>query len=237
MSGKGRHFYQTGYPSERVEFVMNEKNSASASLHEPLAHGGVRMDRVLFVVLVVLFVGFSIGAGVTMLGTSGGSYIPTSSRDTQGRRAAQTGKKIRLSESIVERNPDNLTALIDLGNSYFDTGLYQEAIDAYSRALSIDPKNADVSNEMGIVYRELGQYDKAIEAFRRALLDDRLYARSRFNLGMVLAFDTKDERSAIEAWEEFLALEPCMNHSDRRIKMVKSELERMKKGLSGRSDR
>lgn len=70
---------------------------------------------------------------------------------------------------------------------------------------------------MGIMYRDLGQYHKAIDAFRQAALDDPLYARSRFNLGMVLAFDMKDDRGAIEAWEEFLALELCMNRNDRSI--------------------
>jgi tetratricopeptide (TPR) repeat protein len=209
---------------------MNEKNSESASLHEAMVDRGVKMEKVLLVALVVLLVGVSIGAGVAMLGTSGGSYLPTSSRDTQRQRSAAIDQMIRLSEWIVERNPDNLLALSALGNSYYDAGLYQEAIEAYSRALSLDPKNANIRNEMGIVYRELGQYEKAIEAFRQAALDGPLIARSRFNLGMVLAFDMKDERGAIEAWEEFLALEPCMNHNDSRIKTVKSELERMKTG-------
>jgi tetratricopeptide (TPR) repeat protein len=209
---------------------MNEKNSSSASLHESLADRGVSMDKVLFAVVITLIIGFSTGAGVTILGTSGGSNLPTSTRDAQGYRVAAMDQKIRLSESILERNPDNLIVLIDVGNSYFDTGLYQEAIDAYSKALSIDPKNAHIRNDMGIMYRELGQYDKAIEAFRQAALDGPLFARSRFNLGIVLAVDMKDERGAIEAWKEFLALEPCMNHNDSRIKMVKSELERMKTG-------
>jgi hypothetical protein len=38
---------------------------------------------------------------------------------------------------------------------------------------------------------------------------------------------------AIEAWEEFLALEPCVNRNDKRITLVKSEMEKMKMRISG----
>ncbi|MEW6666364.1 MAG: tetratricopeptide repeat protein [Thermodesulfobacteriota bacterium] len=216
---------------------MNEKTNGSGSPHEASADRVVSMDKVLFAVVITLLIGFSIGAGVTMLGTSGGSNSPTSSRYTHGQRTAAMDQKIRVSESALKRDPGNLAALVDLGNSYFEVGLCQEAIDAYTRALAIDPKNAHIRNDMGIMYRELGQYDKAVEAFRQAAHDGPVLARSRFNLGMVLAFDMKDERCAIEAWEEFLALEPCMNRSDRRIKIVKGELEKMKKRVSGQSNR
>jgi tetratricopeptide (TPR) repeat protein len=207
---------------------MYENYDGSDFYHAASEKRGVSMDRVLFAVAITLFVGFSIGTGVTILGTSGGGQV-SNSRDIRGQRGGLPDEKIRIAESILEKNPNNVLVLIDLGNTCFDAGLYQEAIEAYSRALSIEPRNADVRNDLGIMHREMGQYDKAVEAFRQASLDDPLHARSRFNLGIVLAFDMKDDHGAIEAWEEFLALEPCVNRNDRRIKMVKSEIERMKR--------
>lgn len=206
---------------------MNKKNDESIFHHEAL-HRVVSIDKVFFAVAITLIIGFSIGAAVAFLGTSDGK-VSASLGDAGGVKQAPLEGKIRLSESILEKNPNDLLVLIDLANSYFDIDRYPEAVETYSRALAIDPKNADVRNDLGITYRELGQYDKAVEAFRQAALDDPLNARSRYNLGIVLACDMKDDRGAIEAWEEFLALGPCTNRNDRRIKMVKSEIERMKR--------
>jgi hypothetical protein len=48
---------------------MNEKHDQVDFHHEAL-HGVVSMDKVLFAVVMTLFIGFSIGAGLTILGTS-----------------------------------------------------------------------------------------------------------------------------------------------------------------------
>jgi cytochrome c-type biogenesis protein CcmH/NrfG len=206
---------------------MNKKNTASAAPHKALAVGRVSTDKVLFAVAMTLIIGFSIGAAVTLLGRSDG-MVSAFLGNAQGLKPAPIEGKIRLSESILEKNPNDILVLIDLGNSYFDAGRYQEAVEAYLRALNIDPKNADVRNDLGIMYRELGQYDKAIDALRQAALDDPFNPRSRYNLGIVLACDMKDDRGAIDAFEEFLALGPCGDRKDKRIKMVKSEIDRLK---------
>ena len=85
---------------------------------------------------------------------------------------------------------------------------------------------------MGIMYRKLKQFDKAIAAFRQAALDNPRHFNSRFNLGVVLKYDKNDFREAIQAWEEFLKLEPFMEPGDERVTMVKQEIQAMKAALS-----
>ena len=85
---------------------------------------------------------------------------------------------------------------------------------------------------MGIMYRKLGQFDKAIEAFRQAAQDQPMHANSRFNWGIVLKYDKNDLKGAIQAWEEFLKLEPLLDPGDERPIMVKKEIEAMKTSLS-----
>ena len=80
---------------------------------------------------------------------------------------------------------------------------------------------------MGIMYRKLGQFEKAIEAFRQAATDDPKHMNSRLNLGVILKEDKNDIRGAIQAWEEFLKLEP----NGERATMVKQEVEVMKTTL------
>jgi len=147
------------------------------------------------------------------------------------RENAKTGdseRQIPQLKGMLQKNPNDLNALIALGNIYFDTHRPQEAVDAYSRALAIDPKNPDVRTDLGIMYRELRRFDEALDAFRRAAQDDPQHLNSRFNIGIVLEYDKGDFPGAIQAWEEFLKVAPA---EDERVVMVLKEIEAMKKSL------
>lgn len=61
-----------------------------------------------------------------------------------------------------------------------------EAIDAYDRALCIDPQNLDALLNCGTLCYEEGNLKKASEYFRRALQVDSENALAHFNLGSVL---------------------------------------------------
>jgi len=137
-------------------------------------------------------------------------------------------------KAILKRDPNNLQALIALGNDCFNQNQYQQALDAYSKALSVNPKKPDVKTKMGIIYRKLKQFDKAIEAFRQAAMDGPGHFDSRFHLGVVLRYDKKDFPGAIQAWEEFLELEQFMYPDDVRIEMVKKEIKSMKASLANK---
>jgi tetratricopeptide (TPR) repeat protein len=137
-------------------------------------------------------------------------------------------------KAILKRDPNNLQALIALGNDCFNSHQYQQAQDAYSKALSVNPKKPDVRTNMGIIYRKLKQFDNAIAAFRQAAMDGPGHFDSRFHLGVVLRYDKKDFRGAIQAWEEFLDLKQFMYPDDERIEMVKKEIKSMKASLANK---
>ena len=61
-----------------------------------------------------------------------------------------------------------------------------------------------------------------------------MHINSRFNLGIVLKYDRNDSTGAIQAWEEFLKLEPYMEPDDGRIERVKKEMEAMRASLANR---
>jgi cytochrome c-type biogenesis protein CcmH/NrfG len=189
---------------------------------------GVSKGNVILIGFVCLLVGFILGATVAILKTSKEPKLETSAEEPKQSRSADNEEEIRLSKSVLEKDPNNLQVLINLGNAYFDTDRYQDAINAYSRVLSLEPENPDVRTDMGIMYRKLGQFDKAIEAFRRAATDDAEHMNSRFNLGVTLKYDKGDFQGAVQAWEEFLKLEP----NGERATTVKQEIEAMKAILS-----
>jgi len=219
---------------------MKKKNKAVSQPEIPVKsepqtiHGGMSKKNVILIAFVCFLVGFILGATVAILKTTRDSKVVASTGNPQEESSVNHEEDIRIAKSILEKDPRDLQALITLGNAYFDTDRYQEAIDAYSKALAIDPKNPDVRTDMGIMYRRLGQFDKAIESFRQVARDNPMHVNSRFNLGVVLKHDKKDFLGAIQAWEEFLKLEPLLDPDDERPIMVGQEIESMKASLANR---
>jgi tetratricopeptide (TPR) repeat protein len=61
-----------------------------------------------------------------------------------------------------------------------------EAIDAYERAILVDPQKVEALINCGTLHYEDGNLEKASEYFRRALASDEENAQAHFNLGSVL---------------------------------------------------
>jgi cytochrome c-type biogenesis protein CcmH/NrfG len=184
----------------------------------------MKKENVVILLIVTFIVGFVAGAV--------GGIKFYSREDRQGQPATQaeatppaaSAEEVNRLEAIVAREPRNLQALVALGNLYFDSKHYQKAIDTYLRALAIDPKNADVLTDLGIMYRAAKEYDKAILEFREAARLDPTHKNSRFNLAVVLQYDTKDVNGAIAAWEDFLKVEPTGARAD----AVRGEIQKLK---------
>lgn len=116
----------------------------------------------------------------------------------------QLKNRIAGLEKMLAVNPNNMKALVQLGNDYFDVRNYGKAIAAYKKALEIDPKNADVITDLGVAYRRSGNPQEAVQTFHSALKADPDHALALFNLGIVLRDDLKDYPGALQAWETFL---------------------------------
>ncbi|MCA1959398.1 MAG: tetratricopeptide repeat protein [Desulfomonile sp.] len=119
-------------------------------------------------------------------------------------RTDERGQRIEGLERMLAKTPDNIDALIQLGNDYFDNGNYRKAVEAYEKAVRLKPDNPDVLSDLGVSYRRLGQPDKAVAAFQQAIKLDSSHGIALFNLGIVYRDDLKDLPAALKAWETFL---------------------------------
>jgi tetratricopeptide (TPR) repeat protein len=77
---------------------------------------------------------------------------------------------------------------------------------------------------MGIMYRKLGQFDKTLEEFKKAAQTDPKHVNSRYNIGLVLLHDKQDMKGAINAWEEYLKVDP----NSERAQRIRAQIEKMK---------
>jgi tetratricopeptide (TPR) repeat protein len=120
----------------------------------------------------------------------------------------QTRDDTKLLEEFVKKEPGNVEAWIKLGNAQMDTRRFNEAINAYQKALAINPKNVDVIVDMGTCYRNSGRPVEAMKEYRKALDFDPRHLQAHRNLGIVLAYDLQDKAQAVKEFEKYLELAP-----------------------------
>jgi cytochrome c-type biogenesis protein CcmH/NrfG len=168
----------------------------------------ITLNTALIIALVALIAGFILG-NVYSLYKSGS--LGRQSHSPQGSKQAismdQSGRMLAL-EREVENNPSNMAAWLELGNLYFDTGKFGEAIQAYSRYLSTNPNDADVWTDLGVMYRRSGNPNEAITSFDRAIEIDPRHEQSRFNKGVVQFYDLGNRDAAVRTWQELVGINP-----------------------------
>jgi tetratricopeptide (TPR) repeat protein len=71
------------------------------------------------------------------------------------------------------------------GNAFYAAGKYQEAADAYEKAVAAGSYSANLFYDLGNTYYRLGQRGRAVLDYQRALLLDPGHAEARANLAFV----------------------------------------------------
>jgi len=147
---------------------------------------------------------------------------------TQDPISIELMEKIEGLKEIVRLNPKDPVGWLKLGNLYYDYH-HREAMGAYSQYLSLKPEDNYVRTRMGVLLRELGDIDGAIEEFLKVAPADPSYAESRFQLGLIFLQDKGEFKRAIEAWEDYLQVQP----KGGKANWVRREIQRMRNAQPG----
>ncbi|MFQ5742373.1 MAG: tetratricopeptide repeat protein [Acidobacteriota bacterium] len=86
--------------------------------------------------------------------------------------AARMGKPeaaVRYYEMALEKDPDYLLALINLGHARFQLGELEAAEECYLRALQLGPDDGLVHNNLAAIYCAIGSPQQAVSHLRKAL--------------------------------------------------------------------
>ena len=170
-----------------------------------------KFETLVIAVCVAIAFGFMVGAAFTVYKLDTDPAIPRmppAASNVAANMDPDKDSQITMLEKVVAQNPDDGKTWQELGNLYFDTARHTDAIDAYNKALAILPDNPNVLTDLGVMYRRSGQPEKAVEAFDRAITADPKHETSRFNKGIVLLHDLKDEKGALAAWRGLLEVNP-----------------------------
>ncbi|AJE02596.1 tetratricopeptide repeat protein [Geobacter pickeringii] len=166
----------------------------------------MKKENVLYAV-VALLVGLL--GGYLVFSISGKSQSPVNAGIPAGGGApVDYQQRIAEAEKVVAREPGNLQAWVQLGNDYFDTDQPQKAVNAYGKALELDPNNPNILTDQGIMFKRVGWFDRAVANFEKAQKIDPKHVQSLYNLGVVYMDDLKQPDKAIAVWTRYLELDP-----------------------------
>jgi len=120
------------------------------------------------------------------------SSTETFSRALELQRRGEYSAAAMAYNRILESEPDNRPALINLGVTHFASGSFAEAVMAFRKVLSLTPDDADTLYNLGRTYLETQEDEKALESFTQALQieeQDRqiraAYAKAKYRLGAI----------------------------------------------------
>lgn len=111
----------------------------------------------------------------------------------------QTGTEEKQLLEQLEKNPDNTKYLTRLGDLYFESNRFEQAIKMYKRALNLDPEDPDTYNDLGLALHYTGKPEIAIETLRKGTEVMPSYQRVWLSLGFVLLSNgrTDEAREAL----------------------------------------
>ncbi|HWI41512.1 MAG TPA: tetratricopeptide repeat protein, partial [Verrucomicrobiae bacterium] len=160
-------------------------------------------------IAVALIVGILGGFLIFSMSTRKDTPAPVAGVPAGGGSPADYEKRIAEAQKIVARDPKNFEAWVMLGNDYFDTSRPQKAIEAYGKALELNPNSPNILTDQGVMYRQVGWYDKALENFQKAQQIDPKHIQSLYNIGIVYRQDLKQPEKALKPWSRILEIDPA----------------------------
>ncbi|MCF8067328.1 MAG: tetratricopeptide repeat protein [Desulfobacterales bacterium] len=70
------------------------------------------------------------------------------------------------------------------GDTFYQHGDLDGAIEEFKLALRLDPSNVNVHNSLGVCYGDMGQFEKALEEFESTIWLDKTEVMATFNAGL-----------------------------------------------------
>jgi choline-sulfatase len=122
----------------------------------------------------------------------------------------------------AKRSPADLAlGWFNLGGALAEAGDRAGAVDAYRRAVAVDPASEDAWFNLGVTLAESGSIREAAEAFGRTVALDPLNAEAQLNLGLAQNL-LGEQAGAVSAFEAALRSDPT--HAGASLQMARLEL-------------
>ena len=132
-------------------------------------------------------------------------------------------KALETQHRLAAERPDDAGVFNDLGNLLVIAEQPEEAVEAYERALELDPARLATHFNLGLVLQQLGQSRKALQQFREVLELEPRHAWAYYQIGAVNESTGRDSE-AIEAYARAFALDPQLAFTEVNPAVIDSRL-------------
>jgi tetratricopeptide (TPR) repeat protein len=141
---------------------------------------------------------------------------------------------VQAYQKALLHNPLNPKVYVSLGKIYYaEKGLYFESVNAYKKAIDLDPGYLDARMGLGEVYEEKGLYPEAIAEYKQVVDQDAKNTGALYNLALV--YEKVDVKESIALWERYIQLaSPIPSEKDwvdvarLHLRKLKSQLDKEK---------
>jgi len=168
---------------------------------------------------------------------------PVGGAQTTGQTPGQTPGQtidpmaaIQQARDRVNQNPNDIQALIFLGNANYDIQRYQEAADLYQKALVLNSDNAQVRTDRATALYRMGRSKEAIDELNLALASDYHHENALYNLGMIKLKAFNDREGALDAWTQLKGItqdQKLIAELDQKITELRQPLSNSSRNPSG----
>lgn len=110
-------------------------------------------------------------------------------------------------QKTAQLAPNDAEAHGNLGTAWQERGMYEQAVDSYTRALELNPDFVEAHGNLAAALQAQGKLEQAEQAYRQALALRPDYAKGHFNLGNTL-HAMQRSADAIACYQRALALLP-----------------------------
>jgi len=130
-------------------------------------------------------------------------------------------------QKALTYNAINPKVYMSLGKIYYaEKGLYYESVQAYRRAIDLDPQSVEARMGLGEVYEDKGLYKEAVEEYRKVIELDDKNTGALYNLALV--YEKTDPKEAIVQWEKYIALASQLPSEKDWVDVARQHLRKLK---------
>jgi tetratricopeptide (TPR) repeat protein len=176
----------------------------------------MKLESAVFAVAGMCFgiiLGWVIGTQQARSGSAASAPAPQAQSaqaggNTQRQPPALDEAKVQSLTTILQSDPNNAAAALQLANTYFDAERWNDAIKWYEATVKLEPSNVDANTDLGVAYYYVNRTAEALTTFERSLKLDPKHTKTLLNKGIVLAFGKEDLQAASAEWKKVVELAP-----------------------------
>jgi tetratricopeptide (TPR) repeat protein/TolB-like protein len=142
----------------------------------------------------------------------------------------QVDRAITDYQKALTYQPLNPRVYQSLGKIYYaEKGLYYESVEAYKKAIDLDPVFVDARMGLGEVYEDKGLYAEAAEEYKKVVDLDPKHTGALYNVALV--YEKVDPKEALDRWERYIQVASQIPSEKDGVDFARQHIRKLRRQL------